>query len=309
MPAVVDPRRGVRPAARWGLAANISLLFAERPLLQRLDAAAAGFVAVECQFPYAVPAQALADRCAQLGLRWVLHNLPAGDWAAGERGIACHPQRVAEFRAGIGPALDYACTLQAPQVNVIAGGVPAGVTRTQALSTLVDNLRAAAEACARFGIGLRLEAINSVDIPGFLVDRVEVAWEVIERVGWDGLRLQFDAYHVARMGQDPVPCWRQCHARVGHVQWADCPGRHEPGSAAVDFSGLLAAMDESRWSGWVGAEYVPADPAPGGTERGLGWIEALGLGRACAGVAGVHGQTDKAPAGAAMGPTSARRIR
>ncbi|WP_334133944.1 TIM barrel protein [Tepidimonas sp.] len=260
------------------IAANVSLLFAERPLPARLAAAAAaGFAAVECQFPYAQPAQTLAALCHRLGLSWVLHNLPAGDWAAGERGIACHPQRVAEFRAGIGPALAYARALGAPQVNVIAGIRPADVSHWRACQTLVDNLCVAAEACAQAGVGLRLEAINSRDIPGFLVDTVDVALEIIGRVGWDGLRLQFDAYHVARMGQDPVQRWRECAPHVGHVQWADCPGRHEPGCGAIDFVGLWAAMQASGWTGWVGAEYVPADQTPGGTERGLGWIGALGL--------------------------------
>ena len=146
----------------------------------------------------------------------------------------------------------------------------------------MDNLRAAAHACARAGIGLRLEPINSLDIPGFLVDTVEVALAVLARVAHPGLRLQFDAYHVARMGQDPLAVWQRCYPHVGHVQWADCPGRHEPGTGTVDWAALADAMIASGWDGWIGAEYLPADAAAGGTEAGLGWIECLGLRRRAA---------------------------
>lgn len=279
MPAGYDDRLTARAALR--LAANVSLLFADRPLLQRVAAAAAaGFTAVECQFPYEAPATAWAAELQRYGVRLVLHNLPAGDWAAGERGIACHPDRVAEFRAGIARALDYATALAVPQLNVIAGVVPPGVARQVALATLLDNLRVAAEACAAAGIGLRLEPINSLDIPGFLVDTVDTALEVLRRVDHPALQLQFDVYHVARMGGDPVALWRRHHAVVGHVQWADAPGRHEPLTGAIDFAALADAMCETGWTGWIGAEYLPADGAPGGTERGLGWIARLGLHRA-----------------------------
>jgi len=280
---VSHPFDRVSPRARLRLAANLSLLYAERPFLERFRAAAAcGFTAVECQFPYDHPPAAIAAELRRHGLRLVLHNLPAGDWTAGERGIACHPERVAEFRAGIAQALAYAAALGVPQLNVIAGVPPAGVTREQALDTLVDNLRAAAHACARAGIGLRLEPINSLDIPGFLVDTVEVALAVLARVAHPGLRLQFDAYHVARMGQDPLAVWQRCYPHVGHVQWADCPGRHEPGTGTVDWAALADAMIASGWDGWIGAEYLPADAAAGGTEAGLGWIECLGLRRRAA---------------------------
>lgn len=274
------PADGLTPRARLRLAANLSLLFTDRPFLERFGAAAAaGFAAVECQFPYDHAPLAIAAELDRHGLHLVLHNLPAGDWAAGERGIACHPDRVAEFRTGIGRALDYARVLRVPQLNVIAGIVPSGVARQAAWDTLADNLRVAAEACADVGIGLRLEPINSLDIPGFLIDTVADGLAMRERVGHPNLRLQFDAYHVARMGQDPVTLWRAHHEAVGHVQWADCPGRHEPGTGGLDFAALAEAMMETGWDGWIGAEYLPSATGPGGTEAGLGWVEVLGLHR------------------------------
>lgn len=262
-------------------AANLSMLFTEHPFLDRFERAArAGFGAVEFLFPYAHTPGEVAARLKGNRLQCVLHNLPAGDWAAGERGIACHPDRVQEFRAGIGRALDYAAALEVPQLNVIAGVVPSGVSREAALGTLVDNLGAAAEACAQAGVGLRLEPINSRDIPGFLVDTVAVGLAVLARVGHPVLRLQFDVYHAARMGLDAVAWWRDHHGLVGHVQWADAPGRHEPGTGALDFAALADAMVQTGWDGWIGAEYLPTDTGPGGTEAGLGWIERLGLCRA-----------------------------
>lgn len=251
------------------LAANLSTLFTELPFLERFDAAAqAGFRAVECQFPYAVPAEAIRERLQRLGLTLVLLNAPAGDLAAGERGIAGLPDRVAEFRAGLHQALQYARLTGCQRVHVMAGLRPAQLHAETCRAVFVDNLAYAADQCAGDGIQVLVEPINTrVDVPGYLVDSTTVAIECIRHAGRQNLRLQYDVYHLQIMQGDLARSIGQLLPLIGHIQIADNPGRHEPGTGEINFPWLLARIDALGYDGFVGCEYTPA----GTTIEGLGW--------------------------------------
>ena len=253
-------------------AANLSMLFTEIDFLDRFQAAAkAGFKGVEYLFPYAYDKQELAQRLQDNGLVQVLHNLPAGDWDAGERGIACHPDRVEEFRQGVARAIDYAHTLNCPQLNCLAGKVPAGVDTATAHRTLVDNLRYAAAELKQAGLRLVIEPINTFDIPGFFLSRTDQALAIISEVGSDNLRVQYDIYHAQRMEGELANTLRQHLGAIGHIQIADNPGRNEPGTGEINYPWLFRHIDAIGYDGWIGCEYKPAAR----TEDGLGWIQAL----------------------------------
>ncbi len=253
-------------------AANLTMLFTELPLLDRFEAAArAGFRAVELQFPYAFEAHAIRERLDASGLTLVLHNLPAGDWAAGERGIACHPDRIEEFRAGVARGIDYARALGVGQLNCLAGKAPAGVPDALLRRTLVENLRYAANQLQSAGLRLLVEPINTFDIPGFYVSRTRQALDLLDEVGADNVCLQYDLYHAQRMEGELAATLQQQLDRIGHVQLADNPGRHEPGTGEINYAFLFAHLDRIGYGGWVGCEYLPATT----TEAGLGWIERL----------------------------------
>lgn len=255
--------------------ANLSMLFTERPFLDRFDLAArAGFKAVEFLFPYDHPAEEVAKALKDSGLKLVLHNLPAGNWAAGERGIACHPDRVVEFCEGLNQALDYARVLGTPQLNCLAGILPAGEDPLEARATLVSNLRHAAAMLGRQGVRLLLEPINTFDIPGFFVNRTQQALQLMDDVGSDNLYLQYDIYHAQRMEGELSATLQKQLSRMAHVQIADNPGRHEPGTGEIHYRHLFEWLDAISYSGWVGCEYKPRDGAPGGTQAGLGWLQA-----------------------------------
>lgn len=251
-------------------AANLSMLFTEVDFLDRFQAAAnAGFRGVEYLFPYAYPAQDIRERLDAHGLTQVLHNLPAGDWAAGERGIACLPDRVDEFRAGVERAIEYAGTLGCRQVNCLAGIKPEHVSDFDAHRTLVDNLRFAADALAKAGILLLAEPINTRDIPGFFLNRTDQALAIFDEVGSDNLKLQYDIYHMQIMEGDIATTLARHQDRIAHVQLADNPGRHEPGTGELNYPFLFAHLDRLGYTGWIGCEYKPA----AGTAEGLGWLE------------------------------------
>jgi len=253
-------------------AANLSMLFTELPFPDRFAAAAvAGFKGVEYLFPYDWPADQLASLLADNGLTQVLFNLPAGDWDAGERGIACLPDRVEAFREGVFTAMDYAEVLGCGQVNCLAGLKPAALPAEVAFETLVENLRFAADLFAAKGLTLTLEAINSrVDMPGFLVDTSAMAMAVIDAAGRDNIRLQYDLYHMQIMEGDLCRSLSQLCPHIGHIQFADNPGRHEPGSGEIHFDTVFAHIDSLDYAGWVSAEYRPrAD-----TITSLGWFNA-----------------------------------
>ncbi len=253
------------------IAANISLLFSELPLLARIQSAAvAGFAGVEIQFPYELPAIQLKEALTRAGLPLRLINLPAGDLMSGGPGLAAVPARQAEFDAALQEALSYAAMVRPACVNVLPGLLAEGVSREQALACLLNNLRQAAEAFAVLGIQVLCEAINPLDMPGFLLNTPQQLDEVLRAVNHPNLLAQFDVYHMARQGLD-IPAGLQLLAgRIGHVQFADCPGRGEPGTGQLDFAALLQALQASGYSGWLGAEYKPSRP----TEQTLAWLPA-----------------------------------
>jgi hydroxypyruvate isomerase len=250
-------------------AANLTMLFNELEFLERFGAARrAGFRGVEYLFPYPYKKEELAGRLEEFGLTQVLHNLPAGDWGKGERGIACLPGREAEFRDSVGAAIEYAQALNCKQVNCLAGIAPAGADRDVLRATLVANLKFAAAQLQAAGIRLLLEPCNTRDIPGFFVNRSQQALDIIAETGSDNLFLQYDIYHMQIMEGDLTPTLLRNLKRIAHLQLADNPGRHEPGSGEINYPFLFHTLDEAGYPGWIGCEYKPAH----GTVEGLGWM-------------------------------------
>ncbi len=253
-------------------AANLTMLFNEAPFLDRFELAArADFKAVEFLFPYAFEAAEIKRRLDANGLELVLHNLPAGDWEAGERGIACHPDRVAEFRDGVGKAITYARQLGVGQLNCLAGKASAGVAEAELRTTFVDNLRYAAAELKKAGLRLLIEPINPFDIPGFYLTRTAQAVEILDEVHADNAFVQYDIYHAQRTEGELAATVQKYLSRIGHIQLADNPGRNEPGSGEINYAFLFAHLDRIGYDGWIGCEYNPA----GKTEAGLGWRQQL----------------------------------
>ncbi len=251
-------------------AANLTMLFNELPFLDRFDAAAkSGFKAVEFLFPYPYMIKEIKDRLDANGLTLVLHNLPAGNWDGGERGIACLPDRVSEFRDGVGRAIEYGSALGVPQINCLAGKVPAGVSDATVRDTFVGNLRYAAAELKRSGIKLLMEPINTYDIPGFYLNRTAQALAFIDEVGSDNLFVQYDIYHMQIMEGDLAPTIEKNLKLIPHMQLADTPGRHEPGTGEINYGYLLPHIDKLGYQGWIGCEYKPAAK----TTDGLGWTK------------------------------------
>ncbi len=249
--------------------ANLSMLFGEYEFLDRFDAAArAGFKGVEYVGPYDHSAEEVAARLRRNDLAQVLFNLPSGNWAAGERGIAIFPERVDEFRAGVDRAIGYAKALGCGQVNCLAGIAPAGVGRDELEKVFVGNLRYAAAKLGEAGIRLLIEPINTRDIPGFFLTGTRQALDMIEKVGSPNLYLQYDIYHMQIMEGDIARTIEANLPRISHIQMADNPGRHEPGTGEISYPFLFEAIDRLGYAGWIGAEYKPG----AGTEAGLGWL-------------------------------------
>ena len=252
-------------------AANLTMLFNEVPFLDRFERAAqAGFEAVEFLFPYAHPTAEIQARLKGNGLKLVLHNLPAGDWDAGERGIACLPDRVDEFRAGVARAIDVGTALGVPQLNCLAGKAPMGASDATLRATFVANLRYAAAELRKAGLKLLVEPINTYDIPGFYLNRTAQAIAILDEVGSDNLSLQYDIYHAQRMEGELAATMAKHLPRIAHVQLADNPGRNEPGTGEIAYGFLFAHLDRIGYTGWVGCEYKPATT----TEAGLSWLDA-----------------------------------
>lgn len=252
-------------------AANLTLLFNEVDFLDRFaQARDAGFEGVEYLFPYAWPKEELAARLRDNGLTQVLHNLPAGDWAKGERGIACIPGREAEFRQSVERAIDYAAALGCPQLNCLAGIAPRDADASRVHDTFVSNLRFAADKLKAAGIALLIEACNDKrDIPGFYLTRSAQALEIMDAVGSDNLFFQYDIYHMQVMEGDLAATIERNLPRIRHMQLADNPGRHEPGSGEINYPFLFDFIDRIGYSGWIGCEYKPA----AGTREGLAWMQ------------------------------------
>ncbi len=249
--------------------ANLSMLYGEVDFLDRFKAARAdGFEGVEYLFPYAYPVQQLVEQLEANALVQVLHNLPAGDWPAGERGLACLPGRVGEFQESVGLALDYAKALGCTQCNCLAGVAPDDANPDKLEQIFVDNLTFAAKAFAAAGIKLLIEAINTRDIPGFFLNTSAQAMDILAKVGSDNLYFQYDFYHMQIMEGDLTPTFQRLLDKIPHVQIADTPGRHEPGTGEIDYPFIFKMLDESGYQGWVGCEYKPR----AGTSEGLGWL-------------------------------------
>jgi hydroxypyruvate isomerase len=255
-------------------AANVSTMFTDRPFAERIQAAAAaGFSAVECQFPYEVEAGELERRLDRAGLDLVLLNTPPGDFAAGERGLAGLPGREAEFRTGLERALEYASRVGCPQIHVMAGVRPDGVDREACLEVYKANLRIAAGACGRAGKLALIEPINTRDIPGYLLSTPAEGAAIIAELGVQSLKLQFDFYHAQIMAGDLAKSFERHLPVIGHVQVAGVPERHEPDVGEINYPYLFALIDRLGYTGWVGCEYFPA----GGAEEGLGWAYRYGI--------------------------------
>ncbi len=250
--------------------ANLSFLYADLPFADRFAAAAKdGFPAVEYVSPYEMPSDQIAALLHQHGLTQALFNLPAGDWAGGERGIGCLPDRIEEFQAGVAKAVEYGQALGCAKINCLAGIAPQGASADVLEETLVANLKYAAPRLADAGIQLLLEPINLRDIPGFFVSHTDHAERIFDAVGSDNLYLQYDIYHTQIMQGDLIPTYERLAARIAHIQIADNPGRHEPGTGEINYDFVFKALDRLGYDGFVGCEYKPmAD-----TSAGLGWMK------------------------------------
>jgi hydroxypyruvate isomerase len=256
------------------LAANLTMLFTESDFLDRFEKAAqAGFKGVEFLFPYAYPARQIAEKLDAHRLELVLHNLPAGDWAGGERGIACHPGRREEFEQGVATAIAYAQALGVKQLNCLAGIVPRGVERAQAHDVLVANLAFAARRLKDAGIALLVEPINIFDIPGFFLHGTRQALDLIAETGSDNLFLQYDIYHMQRMEGELAATIEAHLPLIRHIQLADNPGRNEPGTGEINYRYLFAHLERIGYAGWVGCEYKPRTT----TYDGLDWLALHGV--------------------------------
>jgi hydroxypyruvate isomerase len=249
------------------LAANLSTLFTELPFLDRFAAAArAGFAAVECQFPYEAEPDAIAARLAEQGLEWVLFNAPFGN--SGERGIASLPGREREFDAGIETVARYAAAGGVRRVHVMAGLLPEGADRARHLETFVAGIGRAADRLAGLEVDVLIEPINTrVDVPGYLLDGTQLALECIARAARPNIRLQYDVYHMQIMEGDLLRSIGRLLPSIGHIQIADNPGRHEPGTGEIAFERLLPGIEALGYDGHIGCEYLPA----AGTLAGLAW--------------------------------------
>lgn len=253
-------------------AANLTMLFNELPFLDRFAAAAkAGFSGVEYLFPYDFDADMLAAELKAHGLTQVLHNLPAGDWAKGERGIAILPDRADEFRTGVDTAIRYATTLGCKQVNCLVGLAPSNVDRATLEATLIANLAYAAGKLKAAGIKLLIEPINTIDMPGFFLNTTRQALDIIAKTGSDNIFVQYDIYHMQIMEGDLARSIERNLGAIAHVQLADNPGRNEPGTGEINYPFLFGHLDRIGYAGWVGCEYKPKE----GTVDGLGWLKTM----------------------------------
>lgn len=252
--------------------ANLTMLFTELDFLDRFAAAArAGFSGVEYLFPYVATKERVAEKLHQHGLKQVLHNFPAGNWEKGDRGIAVHPDRIGEYKESVDRAVEYANALGCKQLNCLAGIPPSGVSASKARETFVSNLKYAAPRLAKHGINLLIEPVNTFDIPGFFLQHTAQALAIIDEVGEKNIFLQYDIYHMQLMEGNLANTIAKNLARIAHVQLADVPGRHEPGTGEINFPFLFRYLDKIGYNGWIGCEYKPATTAA----EGLGWMSSF----------------------------------
>jgi len=245
-------------------------MFQEYDFIDRLQASAkAGFKAVEYVSPYEYPREQIAEELEKNGLTQALFNMPAGDWAGGERGIACLPDRIGEFQDGVGKVVEYAPALGCDRVNCLAGLAPEGADADKMCETMISNVKFAADNLATVGVKVLIETINTVDMPGFFLHTTPQALSVIEAAGSDNVGYQYDVYHMQIMEGDLARTIKTNFDIIGHIQIADNPERHEPGTGEINYSFLFKYLDDIGYDGWIGCEYAPA----GKTEDGLGWMK------------------------------------
>ncbi len=257
------------------LAANLSFLFTELPLLERIGAAAAaGFKGAEMLFPYECDLIDFRAAWLEAGIEPVLFNTPPGDWDAGERGVAALPGREPLFNAHLAEAMTYALFVGCKRLHVMAGIPPEDADPAECEAVFVENLRMAAEGAAPCGITITIEPINAIDIPGYFLTRQDQAVRILTAVGMENTALQMDFYHCARVEGDPAGCFARNFPRIGHIQIAGVPERNEPDTGELDYRPLFALIDEMGYEGWVACEYHPR----AGTQAGLGWARDWGVG-------------------------------
>jgi hydroxypyruvate isomerase len=250
--------------------ANLSMMFNEVDFMERFAVAAkAGFKGVEFLFPYSYDKNQLADVARKNRLEIVLFNMPPGDWNAGDRGLACDPGRVSDFQEGVGKAIDYALALGCKQIHCMAGLKPRGVAEEKMRETYISNLQFAGRETAKHGLNVLIEAINTRDIPGFYLNTSRQALDIMHYAQLPNLSFQYDIYHMQIMEGDLAPTIEKNLAKIGHMQLADTPGRHEPGTGEINYTFLFQHIDRIGYTGWIGCEYRPAAT----TEAGLGWIK------------------------------------
>jgi hydroxypyruvate isomerase len=251
-------------------AANLSFLFNELGFAERFEAASkAGFKAVEYMFPYEFDAHRLRALLDKFALEQVLFNMPVPDWSQGGRGMLILPDRSAEYRDGVRTVIQYARVLGVAQVNCLAGIEPTGANAASLRKTAIENLRFAAGAFGEFGIKLLVEPINLFDVPGFYINTIDQAIDLIDETGCSNIFVQYDIYHQQRMRGEIIPAFLRHQERISHIQIADNPGRHEPGTGEINFANVFDAIDAAGYSGWIGCEYRPKTA----TAAGLGWIK------------------------------------
>lgn len=249
--------------------ANLSMMFNEVDFLDRFEAASkAGFTGVEFLFPYDYKPEQIKEKLEAHDLKLVLHNMPAGDWDAGERGLTCLPSRVGEFQKNVGTAIEYANALDCKQLHCLVGNTPWGTDMELVRRTMIENLRFAAKETGKSSIRLLIEPINTRDMPNFHINTSKEALSLMDEVGSTNLWLQYDIYHMQVMEGDLAPTIEENLRRIAHMQLADTPGRHEPGTGEINFDYLLPQIDKLGYEGWIGCEYRPAEA----TTDGLHWM-------------------------------------
>ena len=254
-------------------ATNLTMLFTEAPFLERFELAArAGAHEIEYLFPYDYPPQQLSELLQKNSLRQVLFNLPAGDWAAGERGIAANPAKVDAFRAGVHRAIEYAAALKVPTLNCLAGLILPDVDLDEQRRVLVENIHYAASACEKSQVRLVVEGINHLDMKGFFLNTAAQVLSVLEEVNHPNVFLQYDLFHACREEEDIPAVLTANLARIGHIQIADVPGRHQPGSGTMDYAMLFRLLEQLGYKGAIGLEYIPQS----NTVESLTWVEKYG---------------------------------
>ena len=254
------------------ISANLSLLFHEQPLLKRIEeAASAGFDGVEIQFPYEEPAEALANSLGTSQIPLIMFNAPAGDLMNGGEGLAAVPGKADEFKRGVDQALKYADTLNTKMINVLPGRCLDESQRGRYYDTLLTNLHWCQSQLKCHGITTLVEAINIHNMPGFLINTGDQLNQLMNDLSLDDVKMQYDFYHMARMNQPIEEQITSFANRIGHVQFADCPDRHQPGTGQVDIFGYLEELLTKGYQGWAGAEYIPKGP----THLSLNWLASL----------------------------------